>query len=108
MAKKNIRDINEFEDFAKEQSSYLLIKHSLTCPISQGAFEEFENFMEDHPDVEAYFLYVQDARPLSNHIAEKFGVKHESPQVFFIKDNKVAWHASHWNITYDALTKAVQ
>jgi bacillithiol system protein YtxJ len=101
-----LETIEQFQSIQKEKQPFLLIKHSLTCPISQKAWGEFERFAKDHPDIETYYLYVQEARPLSNYIAETFQIKHESPQVLFIADDRVQWHASHWNITYDQMKKA--
>lgn len=97
--------VEQFEEILNEKKTFLFVKHSLTCPISQSAFEEFEKFAEDYPSVATYYLYVQDARPLSNYIAETFGVKHESPQALLFENGSVVWHTSHWNITYDTLTK---
>ena len=99
--------IEQFEKALKEHKRFLFIKHSLTCPISQSAFEEYEKFAEDHPEVATYYLYVQEARPLSNYIAETFGVKHESPQALLFENGSVVWHTYHWNITYDTLTKQI-
>lgn len=105
MAIKQIETIEQFNDFITTHDEFLLIKHSTTCPISQAAFEEFENYFEDHEELAGCFLTVQSARPLSNHIAETYQIKHESPQAFYFKEDKPVWHASHWKITYDALTK---
>ena len=52
-----------------------------------------------------YYLNVQEARPLSNAIAEQFQVKHESPQALLFVDGELKWHASHWTLTYDELKK---
>ena len=49
-------------------------------------------------EVPAYYLYVQDARDVSNRVAEQYSIRHESPQVLYIKDGMVVWNTSHWNI----------
>ncbi|GMB07309.1 bacillithiol system protein YtxJ [Thermolongibacillus altinsuensis] len=103
---QKLETIEQFESIQKQNRPFLLMKHSLTCPISQNAWGEFERFAKDHSDIETYYLYVQEARPLSNYIAETFQIKHESPQVLFIADDRVQWHASHWNITYGQMKKA--
>lgn len=101
-----IESVEQFEQILKEQKSFYILKHSLTCPISQAAYEEFESYDQENPNFPQYFLAVQDSRPLSNHIAEKFHIKHESPQAILFNNHDVAWHASHWKITFDSLTKA--
>ncbi|WP_027409623.1 bacillithiol system redox-active protein YtxJ [Anoxybacteroides tepidamans] len=103
MGKQKLETIEQFQQVVNEKDRFLFIKHSLTCPISQAAFHEYEKFVADHPEIETYYLFVQEARPLSNYIAETFGVKHESPQALLFENGSVTWHTSHWNITYDAL-----
>lgn len=97
--------INQSEDFKKAISGdgpVFVMKNSTTCPISHAAFEEYEKFAGDH-DGPLYYLNVQEARPLSNEIAETYGIKHESPQVFLFENGKVKWNDSHWRITYSSL-----
>ncbi|NSL51323.1 bacillithiol system redox-active protein YtxJ [Calidifontibacillus erzurumensis] len=107
MGKQKISTIEEFTEILKNNDKFLLIKHSLTCPISSNAFNEYEKFTES-TDLPTYFLYVQDDRPLSNYIAETFGVKHESPQAILFENQAVKWHASHWKITEASLKEAVE
>jgi bacillithiol system protein YtxJ len=102
-----ISSIEEFDQLAEKEQSFLLVKHSLTCPVSQAAFDEYESFSAGSP-VPCYYLAVQEARPLSNHIAEKYHVKHESPQAILFSSSNVSWHASHWKITKKSLEAAVQ
>lgn len=108
MSKKVIETVEQFEEVLTKHEKFLFLKNSLTCPISHSAFEEFEHFTEDHQDISSYYLNVQDARPLSNYISETYGVKHESPQVLLFEDNQIIWNASHWKITFDALSKEMK
>ncbi|UII55211.1 bacillithiol system redox-active protein YtxJ [Cytobacillus spongiae] len=105
---KKIDSIEQFQDILEKGHPFFLLKHSLTCPISQSGYEEYESFFEERSDIEGYYLAVQDARPLSNHVAEKFHVKHESPQAILFANKDVAWHASHWKITVNSLTSAME
>ncbi|RFU66250.1 bacillithiol system redox-active protein YtxJ [Peribacillus glennii] len=107
MAANKIETKEQFEELANKDS-FLLIKHSLTCPISGAAFEEYESFLEDHGAVKTAYLAVQEARELSNHVAETYGIKHESPQAILFKNGQPVWNASHWKITADSLSKAVK
>lgn len=100
---KKINTIEEFNDVLSKESKFLFLKNSTTCPISSDAFNEFTNFAEDLAEVNVYYLNVQEARPLSNEIAERFNIKHESPQAFLFKSGEAIWNASHWNVTYSAL-----
>lgn len=50
---------------------------------------------------------VIEERPISLALADRVGVKHESPQALLIKDGQALWHDSHRAITTDALISAV-
>lgn len=108
MDKTIIQTVEEFNQILEENERFLFFKNSTTCPISHAAFEEFENFVADQEQVPCYYLNVQEARPLSNHIAEATGVKHESPQALLFKGGDVVWNASHWKITYSSLEENVK
>jgi bacillithiol system protein YtxJ len=101
--KTRLSTVEDFEKAMVQSNEFLLMKHSLTCPISSAAYEEYEKFEEEHPSIPTYYLYVQDDRPLSNYIAETYSVQHESPQALLFKNGKVVWNASHWKITYSSL-----
>ena len=88
----------------------VLFKHSLTCPISSGALRRFEDFLARHGDgVDAEFVLieVQPQRDLSNAVAARTGVRHESPQAIVLRDGQAVWNASHYAITVDALLAAL-
>jgi bacillithiol system protein YtxJ len=85
----------------------IIFKHSTQCPISTQAYEEFIDFAEGACNLTCGAVLVIENRGLSNAIAERFGVRHESPQALLIKDGRVVWHASHWSITSDSLTEAL-
>ncbi|WP_433743759.1 bacillithiol system redox-active protein YtxJ [Falsibacillus pallidus] len=99
-----IESMDQFKELLEKESRFFFMKHSLTCPISGNAFQEFNSFLQDS-DAKGYYLAVQEARELSSQIADEFQIKHESPQVFLIENGKPVWHASHWNITKKELDK---
>ncbi|WP_066172978.1 bacillithiol system redox-active protein YtxJ [Bacillus marinisedimentorum] len=103
MGKVKVETVAEFKKLLEGKKNFLFVKHSLTCPISAQAFEAYGHFTEDYPEVETFYLHVQEARELSNYIAEVTGVKHESPQALLFEAGRVSWNESHWNITYDTL-----
>ncbi|NEX78614.1 bacillithiol system redox-active protein YtxJ [Bacillus thermocopriae] len=104
---KKIDTIEQFEEVLTKEETFYLLKHSLTCPISQEAYNEYEKFSKENPSIPAYYLAVQEARPLSNEIAEKFAIKHESPQAILFSTGKAEWNASHWKITKKSLEQAI-
>ncbi|MCO0597131.1 bacillithiol system redox-active protein YtxJ [Peribacillus butanolivorans] len=96
----------QFNELLNEET-FLLFKHSLTCPVSAEAYEQYEKYVAANEELKTAYLAVQEARPLSNYVAETFDIKHQSPQVILFKNGKPAWNESHWRITYDSLTKAI-
>jgi bacillithiol system protein YtxJ len=105
MSIQYIRTVEELHQFVQQPGKHLLFKHSTSCPISAKAYEEFQSFLKETDASAAVVLVIED-RPVSNAIAEDFGIKHESPQIFLLEDGKVRWNASHWNITRESIKEA--
>lgn len=86
-----------------------LFKQSTTCPVSAAAFEQFKTFVEENnEDIAFYFVKVRETRAVSNQIEADTDIKHESPQIFFIKDKHVLWHTSHLRIKQASIEEAWQ
>ena len=81
----------------------ILFKHSDTCSISARAYREMTKL-----EKRVALVTVQKARALSNEIESRFALPHETPQVLVVRDGKLAWSASHFRITADAVTRAVE
>jgi bacillithiol system protein YtxJ len=99
-------DLEQLLDRSKTDP-VLIFKHSTQCAISTQAYEEFTDFAKGVPGLICGAVMVIENRKLSNAIAERFGIRHESPQALLIKDGRVLWHASHWSISSDSLSEAV-
>lgn len=83
----------------------LIFKHSTRCPISARAKQEVDAFLNEFGNhVEFMYVDVIGNRDLSNQIAAKYGIRHESPQAIFVDENdQVIWHDSHFQITKSQL-----
>ena len=86
----------------------LIFKHSTRCSISRFALKQFENEFELHDSIDAYFLDLIAYREISNEIAARFGVQHQSPQLLLIKNGKAIYNASHSDIDAGELKKIVE
>ena len=87
----------------------MLFKHSSECPISSRALREFESFIETAPDgLSCRLITVQTARRVSDEAASRLDVDHETPQAILIRNGRSVWNASHFGITLDSLTEALQ
>lgn len=102
-----LHTIEQLDEFVKQPGKRLLFKHSTICPISTAAYDEFTAFLAEH-EIPAAVVWVREDRPVSNAIAERFGIQHESPQIFLLEDGSVKWHTSHWKITKQAIAESVQ
>ena len=100
-----VNDTESFNALAERSNErpVVIFKHSLTCPISSAAYEQMTGY-----DGEVALIEVQLARQLSNEIENKLGVPHESPQVIVLSKGEVAWNASHFKITAEAVADAVR
>ena len=100
-----ITDSKSFEELTErsKEQPIVIFKHSLTCPISAAAYEQMEQF-----DGQVALVEVQRERALSTEIESRLGVAHESPQVIVLSKGQVAWTASHFKITAEAVADAVR
>ena len=95
---------------SSHQRPVFLFKHSLTCPISTAAYDEYLRFVSQQPNAgeAAYTLVeIQNARPVSAEIEARTAVRHQSPQAILLRHGKPAWNASHWSIKASALAQAL-
>ncbi|MCC2547414.1 bacillithiol system redox-active protein YtxJ [Hymenobacter sp. BT175] len=79
----------------------LIFKHSTSCSISAAAKSKLERQWPeaDLPaEAKLYYLDLLRYRPISGEIAERFGVRHESPQLLLIQDGECRYDASHMGI----------
>ncbi|MUP46284.1 bacillithiol system redox-active protein YtxJ [Gramella sp. BOM4] len=92
-----------------EDKSVAILKHSTRCGISRMVLKMFESDynLDASSPIELYYLDLIAYREISNEIAERFGVKHESPQLIVIKNREVVHHSSHQAISADKLKALV-
>jgi len=93
-----------------DNKQILIFKHSTRCSISRAALDRLErNWKEEEmKNVQPFFLDLISYRDLSNQIAIKFDVEHESPQVLVIKNGESIYDSSHLAIDYNAIKAVVQ
>jgi len=111
----------------------LLFKHSYTCGVSLEALDELVAHLNDRGPKESAplkarsvplemgsaaqphdlhpqyaMVTVQTHRAVSNAIAQKLGVRHETPQALLVKNGRVVWSASHFRVTAAAVDDAIR
>ncbi len=92
-----INTVEKLEEvFAKSnEKPVLLFKHSTACPISANIHQEIQNVATDKVNL----VVVQTARDVSDEIATRTGIRHETPQAILLRDGRPVWNASHFRIT---------
>ena len=108
---REIRQIKELDEALADSSerTVLLFKHSLTCPISTRAYNEFISYLEKaDPEVSYHLITVQSARAISNEIASRLGVRHETPQAILVRDGREVWNASHFDVNAASVSQALK
>jgi len=108
-----LNELNDIEDLARaldesDRRPVLIFKRSNSCPISTKAYSQFLSFLEQADSNVSYNLVtVQEARDVSNEIASRLRLEHQSPQAILIRKGRTVWNASHFAITVESLSDAV-
>ena len=104
---RSIEELNRALEESNERP-VLLFKHSLTCPISARAYNEFQVYIKQaDPRVSTNLITVQTARRVSDEAAARLSIEHHSPQAILVRNGREVWNASHFAITADALQNAI-
>jgi bacillithiol system protein YtxJ len=93
----DLGQLNEIVDLSNEKV-VLIFKHSTRCSISRYSLKQFENEFDLNDKITPYFLDLIEYRDVSNEIAHRFGVVHQSPQIIVIKEGKAIYDTSHESI----------
>ncbi|MBA6151167.1 bacillithiol system redox-active protein YtxJ [Gelidibacter maritimus] len=106
----NLNTVEQLDAIVEKSSTkpQFIFKHSTRCGISRmviGQFKGGYQFSENQADL--YYLDLLAHRPVSNAIAERFQVMHQSPQLLVVKNGVVVAHESHSGINAMDLGKFV-
>src|ERR1051325_5580433 len=100
-----------------EKRPLLLFKHSRSCGISAEALDELIEHLNSRldgvsSDVSPHHpryavVTVQTHRDVSNEVAVRLGVRHETPQAIIVRGGKAVWSASHFRVNAASIQKAL-
>lgn len=86
----------------------VIFKHSISCGISAQIKDQLFAAWDLSPEeVAFYYLDLITHRNVSNEIADRLGVRHQSPQVILIKDSQAVSSDSHYQISVEKIKAAV-
>lgn len=105
----NLTDLGQLNEIISisNDKPVAIFKHSTRCSVSRMALKQFENEFTSSNKVTPYFLDLIAYRDVSNEIASRFGVIHQSPQLILIKEGKAIYTVSHSDIDAQELVTKV-
>lgn len=102
-----MEQLNEIKEESAVQP-VLIFKHSTRCSISRMALKNFEReYNIDIADAKPYYLDLLEHRDISNEVASRFGVMHQSPQLIILFEGKAIYTASHSDIDAETAKKKI-
>lgn len=81
----------------------VLFKHSNSCGTSAYIHQVMSEVQ-----LPVNIVTVQERRDISNAIEQRTGIRHQSPQVFVVRNGKVVYSASHYSISPEAIAAAAE
>ncbi|MBV9109515.1 MAG: DUF2847 family protein, partial [Gemmatimonadetes bacterium] len=81
----------------------LVFKYSMSCPISANARREMESLLSGGEPAPVYQVDVNAQRDVSDYVAERTGITHESPQVIILRRGRPEWDADRFEVTAGAI-----
>ena len=97
---KVLHEDRQLEQIIEQSQSrpQVIFKHSTKCSISSVAKNRLEKAGIPQ-DLDFYYLDLISYRSISNKVAERFQVHHESPQVLIIRNGECIYDESHMAIS---------
>lgn len=106
----DITDVSQLDAIATESQSVpvVIFKYSTRCNLSIFMLKKFEKkFDFEAGEVRPYFLDLRAFRDISDEMATRYGIAHESPQIILIKQGRAVYYANHEHIKFENLKERV-
>ncbi|MCA0133110.1 bacillithiol system redox-active protein YtxJ [Winogradskyella alexanderae] len=98
--------LDEIAEKSKTKTQ-LIFKHSTRCGISRMVLNQFADQYQLENNADLYYLDLLNNRDVSNEVASKFQVIHQSPQLLILNNGVVVAHDSHGAINELDLVKYI-
>lgn len=105
---KRLTTLAQLDKIAKDSEAkpVAIFKHSTTCGISRMVLRQLESQYDIDPArLDLYYLDLKAFREVSNEVAIRFQVLHQSPQMILIKNGTAVYADSHGSIHAGALAE---
>lgn len=103
-------EVDTIIEASKSGQPQVIYKHSYRCSISLFAKSSLDSGIDDlleESGANAHLFDVVGMRALSSYIAQKTGVRHQSPQIILLHNGSPFWAASHGDVRLVNLQDAV-
>lgn len=104
----NLTSEKEVQELVNSGELSLIYKHSPRCMTSLMAFRNMKSGSETDYSIPFYIVDVIQNRDISRLVAEKFNIRHESPQVLIVKDGKCIFDTSHESIVLKDIASKIK
>ena len=111
MAWIKLTDENQLQECwnLSHQKPQLIFKHSTRCSISTMALSRFQGSgILDDNSLDCHYLDLLQYRSISDEIARKSGVYHQSPQVIVLFKESVIYSESHGMIDARSILREIK
>lgn len=104
-----LQNEEQLKQLSEAKGHQVILKHNTTCSISKGVLDRLQQESETIPGVDTiHVLDLLAYRDLSNAIAGRFGVPHQSPQLLLIKNGRCTYHEWGFDISAAAAARAAK
>ena len=100
----NLTTPEEVDSFLEANPTSVVFKAG-TCHKTMQGFGFLQEKLEPREDLMVGIIRVMEWRAASNLVADRTGIRHESPQVILFRDGEAVFDADNWSITPDVLTE---
>ena len=103
---KPLTEVSQLDTIAEDSKTnpVAIYKHSTTCGISRMVLRQIESTYDIAPNqLDIYYLDLKAYREVSNEVAARFQVIHQSPQMIVIKNGTAVYNDSHGGVNVPAL-----
>ncbi|GEO07848.1 bacillithiol system redox-active protein YtxJ [Segetibacter aerophilus] len=106
---KPLENTSQLEKIGEATGTNIIFKHNTTCPISKSVKQKLEQEGDLlPPNTPVFILDLLSHRDISNEVAERFDVPHQSPQLLLIKDGKSIYDEALYDISAKGVADALE
>lgn len=107
----DLSSIDQLDELDKISQNHpvIIFKHSTRCSISAASLNRLERKWDASKTKGAipYFLDLIAHREVSNEIAQRYRVEHQSPQILVISNGQCVYDNSHFGISFESVAENI-